>query len=132
MTQQTAAPGNQDWIITLACLAFAALVVIGIVSMITVSARHDSRNRDYVNSAPWTRECRQELQAMTYPSLKEGAIAQNCRHIAQHGGTSRMYDKIASRTKPGTERDLLESYLYREHPIPGCDPDRGKCEAPPG
>ena len=114
----------------MACLAFAALVVIGIVSMITVSARHDSRNRDYVNSAPWTRECRQELQAMTYPSLKEGAIAQNCRHIAQHGGDSRNYDQIVAHARPETDRNRLEKYRYREEPIPGCDPDRGKCADP--
>lgn len=130
MTQKSSAPSAADWIVNLACLAFAALVVIGIVSMITLSVRHDSRNRDYVNGAPWTRECRQELRAMTYPSLKEGAIAQNCRQIAQHAGASRLYNKIASRIKPGTDRGLLESYLYREKPIPGCDPDRGKCEAP--
>ena len=130
MNQKQAAPKAADWIIDLAGFALGALVVIGIVGMITLSARHDSRKRDYVNSAPWTRECRQELRAMTYPSLKEEAIAQNCLHIAQHAGASRLYDKITSRTKPGTARDLLESYLYREAPIPGCDPDRGKCEAP--
>ena len=129
MTQETAALSSSPWP-TLAGLAFALLVVIGIVAMTTLGIRYEKENRNYVNNNPWTQECRTQLRAMTYPSLNDAVIAQNCRYIAQHGGTSRNYERIAAHAQPGTDRDRLESYLHRAEPLPGCAKNPGKCETP--
>lgn len=133
MTQQTAhpaAPSKADWPI-LAAIGFAALVVLGIASMLVITYRQDSRTRDYVNSHPWTRDCQERLRAATTPLLQDSIIADHCRHAARYGGAP-YAERIATLSLLEKDRKQLESikpYLHRENQIPGCG--RWKCAPPP-
>lgn len=135
MTQQTAKPtasGIKDWL-TRTAIGFAALVLLGIASMLVITYRQDSRTADYVNSHPWTRECREILSASAGPWIRYRIIADHCRYTARNGGeggVSRHFGNIIAviANKDPASQQQIEPYLYRDKPIACCG--RWRCAAP--